>query len=120
MDVVQALQSRLRADLKIAMRERRDRERDVLRALLAAIDSAQAVPVGDRHDKYRVHAFGDPAVEVPRLQLSLDALEDLLRREQQDRLTAAEQMSALGQPGRAFILREEAGIIETYLREPRS
>jgi uncharacterized protein YqeY len=119
MNAVQALQLRLRADLMTAMRERRDVEKGVLRALLAAIDNAQAVPVADRHDKYVLHAFGDPAVEVPRLELSLDALENLLRREQQDRLVSAEQMAALGQHDRALRLRQEAKIIESYFATRR-
>ena len=115
MNIVQALQLRLRADLMTAMRERRDVEKAVLRTLLAAIDNAQAVPVGDRHDKYVVYAFGDSATEVPRLELSLDALDDLLRRELQDRLDSAEQLTLLGQDDRALRLRQEARIIESYV-----
>jgi uncharacterized protein YqeY len=114
MDAVQTLQSRLRADLKAAMSERAGAEIRVLRALLAAIDNAQAVPIGDRHDTYVPHAFGDAAVEVPRLELNLDTLEGLLQHERQERITAAEQMSALGQADRANALRGEAAIIERY------
>lgn len=115
MNSVQALQLRLRIDLMTAMRERRDVEKAVLRTLLAAIDNAQAVPVGDRHDRYVVHAFGDPATEVPRLELSLDALGDVLRREQQDRLESAEELTLLGHDDRALRLRQEAKIIENYV-----
>lgn len=115
MDAVQTLQARLRADLKIAMRARRQVETGALRALLSAIDDAQAVPVGDQHDAYVVREFGDAAVEVQRLTLDRAALDALLQRERQERLTAAGQMSVLGQAERADRLREEASIIAGYL-----
>jgi len=97
------------------MRARASAEMRVLRALLAAIDNAQAVPVGNRHDKYVPHTFGDAAVEVPRLELGRDALEALLRNEQSERIASAEQMGALGRADRAAALQEEAGIVGRYL-----
>jgi uncharacterized protein YqeY len=115
MNAVETLQSRLRADLKTAMRERAATEMRVLRALLAAIDNAQAVPVGDRHDTYVPHAFGDAGVEIARLDLSADALEALLQRERQERIGTAEQMTALGQSDRARGLQEESAIVGRYL-----
>jgi uncharacterized protein YqeY len=115
MVAVETLQLRLRADLKAAMRERAGAEIRVLRGLLAAIDNAQAVPIGDRHDRYVAHAFGDAGVEVTRLELNSDALEALLRHELQQRTASAEQMSALGQSDRAQALQEETAIIGRYL-----
>lgn len=115
MNPAEYLQARIRADLKLAMVGRRTIEVRALRSLLGAIDDAQAVPVGDRHDKYVVRAFGDDGVEVPRLDLTADALEVLLRREQAERAQLAQQMSALGQDDRALALKEEAAIFERYL-----
>lgn len=115
MNPAEYLQARIRADLKLAMVGRRTIEVRALRSLLGAIDDAQAVPVGDRQDKYVVRAFGDDGVEVPRLDLTADALELLLRREQAERAQLAQQMSALGQDDRALALKEEAAIFERYL-----
>lgn len=115
MNPAEYLQARIRADLKLAMVGRRTIEVRALRSLLGAIDDAQAVPVGDRHDKYVVRAFGDAGVEVLRLDLSADALEVLLRREQAERAQLAQEMSALGQDDRALALKEEAAILERYL-----
>jgi uncharacterized protein YqeY len=115
MDYAETLQARIRAELKIAMRGRRDAEVATLRSLLAAIDNAQAVPVDGRHDKYAVHAFGADGVEVPRLLLSPDGLEALLRRERDERLAAADEMEALGRSDRALALGEEARVVARFL-----
>lgn len=97
------------------MRERASSNIHILRALLAAIDNAQAVPVGDRHAKYVPHTFGDTAVEVPRLALDADAVQMLLRQERDERVASAEQMRALGQDDRAEALDSEAAIIGRYI-----
>jgi hypothetical protein len=115
MSPAEHLQARIRADLKLAMVERRPVEVRALRSLLGAIDDAQAVPVGNHHDKYVVRAFGDAGIEVPRLNLSTDALEALLRQEQVQRAQLAAQMSALGQDDRALTLKEEAVICARYI-----
>jgi len=106
---------RVRADLKAAMLERRKVEVRALRALLAAIDDAQAVPLGGDHDKYVVRSFGDVGVEVPRRTLSADALQALLRREQAERVTLAKEMANLGQDCVAAALKEEAAVFGRYL-----
>lgn len=115
MSPAEHLQARIRADLKLAMVGRRTIEVRALRSLLGAIDDAQAVPAGDRHDKYVVRAFGDAGVEVPRLDLSAAVLKTLLQREQAERAQLAGQMSALGQDDRALALKEEAAIFARYL-----
>ena len=80
------------------------------------LDNAEAVPPEDRHTRYVVHAFGDGSAEVPRLVLSQEMVEDLVRREAASRRAAAADLSALGQSGSADELLTEAVIIDGYLQ----
>jgi uncharacterized protein YqeY len=114
-DAAETLKARLRADLKQAMRARASLEVGVVRALIAALDNAQAVPIGDAHQRYVVHAFGDGATEVPRLVLDAARVEGLLGDELAGRLQAADQIEGLGRAERAAELRAEAAIVARYL-----
>jgi len=114
-DDARALLARLRDDLRSAMRERQSKETSVLRGLIAAIDNAQAVPVGDLHASYAVHEFGDKSVEVPRRPLSGAELRALLAREVEERNRCADEYRRLDRPGRADELLQEAAIIACYL-----
>jgi len=114
-DAAEAMSDRLRADLKTAMRERRQDEVRVLRSLIGAIDNAQAVPVAPGHQPYVAQAFGEGAAEVPRLVLSGADVARVLAEEVSSRENAAEDMARLGQVERAALLREEAGIVRRYL-----
>jgi uncharacterized protein len=118
MNVARQLQERVRADLKLAMAQRRAVEVRALRTLLAAIDDAQAVPVNPEQDKYIVRSFGDPGVEVPRLNLGRDALQNLLLREQKERVDLATEMAARGQSELSAALDEEAALFARYLESP--
>jgi uncharacterized protein YqeY len=114
-DAAERLKSRLRGDLKSAMMARAALETAALRAIIAALDNAQAVPAHDRHARYVVHKFGDPSAEVPRLRLGLDDVRKLLEREVRDRVEAADQFEKLGRHDRAAALRAEADIALRYL-----
>ena len=105
----------LKADLLTAMRERKATEVTTLRGLISAIDNAQAVPVGDRHDKYVFHAFGDSTVEVPRRGLGHADLRGLVEAEIQARNDAAEDYRQLGRADKAQELTDEALILGRYL-----
>ena len=50
-DAAESLKARLRADLKLAMRARAKLDVGVLRALIAALDNAQAVQIGKTHHR---------------------------------------------------------------------
>jgi uncharacterized protein YqeY len=114
-DVAEVIKRRLRSDLKSAMQARAKLETSVLRAIIAALDDAQAVPVSDKHVRYVVHEFGDPAAEAPRLRLSVPDVQKLLEREIKDRREAADKLEQLGKVDRATELREEASIVTRYL-----
>jgi len=113
-DPAEAIKSRLRADLRSAMIAKDALRVRALRALIAAVDDAQAVPPAAGQPRYVVHAFGDRSVEVPRLRLTDDDVQRLLRHEAAARTSAAEEMERLDQNERAQELRLEAAIITRY------
>ena len=113
-DAAEVIKARLRADLRLAMRARASLEVGVLRALIAAVDNAQAVPIGGGHQRYVVHTFGDASAEVPRLMLDVAQVERLLEGEIANRRMAAEQFDALARPERAAELRAEAAVVARY------
>lgn len=115
LDAAEAAKVRLRADLKLAMRARATPDVGVLRALIAALDNAQAVPIGDTHQRYVEHQFGDRSAEVPRLGLDGAEVRRLLDHEVTSRTEAADQIERLGRSERAVQLRAEAAIVARYL-----
>jgi len=106
-----ALRERLRADLKAAMQARATEEVRLLRALIAALDNAEAVP---GESKYVPRAFGDPGAEVARRLLDEHDLDRLLGAEIETRLAAAADYDRHGQGDEAARLRAEARTIERY------
>ena len=114
-DAADAAKARLRDDLGSAMRARDARRTAVLRAVIAALDNAQAVPAGERHVRYVERAFGDPSGEVPRLCLDAADVRALLEGEVANRRNAADEFERLGHPERAIELRAQATIVARYL-----
>lgn len=117
-DESQSFLALLKADLRTAMRARKSAEITILRELIAAIDNAQAVPVGDRHNTSVLHAFGDAAVEVPRRALSKDELHQLVETEIHSRNDAAEAYRVHGREDKARDLSHGAEILSRYLAHP--
>lgn len=97
------------------MQAKAAREVAVLRNCLAAIDNAQAAPLDEGQDTYRARAFGDPEVEVARLELDEVGVRAILQRELQERLSAADQFEQLGRVAHAATLRDEARVVSRYL-----
>lgn len=114
----EAMKARLRGDLKAAMQANRALETGVLRGLIAALDNAEAVPVGDAHDRYAAKMFGDGSAETPRRDLNEADVQALLEREVATRLDAAQDVEGLGQDEWAAKLREEAAIAMRYVTSP--
>ena len=113
-DAATVLKTRIRADLTAAMKRRANDETRLLRALLAALDNAEAVSVGTAHDRYQVRMFGDSSVEVPRRVLSEADIRDLLSRETAERDAAAQEFERLNQQSEADRLRNEITLIARY------
>jgi uncharacterized protein YqeY len=108
-----AFRQKLRDDLKAAMRERNTADVRLLRALGAAMDNAEAVPVEAVRSE-DPGASDDRPHEVSRRELSQDEIGDLLARERSERLSAAGEFAQLGQAGEAERLRQEAAKIARY------
>ena len=113
-DAAEAIKSRLRADLRSAMVAKDTLRVRALRALIAAVDDAQAVPLADPLARYVVHAFEDRSVEVPRLSLAEEDVRRLFAHEAATRRSAAAEMRRLAQDDRAEDLLREAAIIASY------
>jgi len=97
------------------MKARASAEVSLLRVLIAAIDNAQSVPVGQGHQRYVELKFGDGSAEVPRLVLGETELTALLETEAAARDSAAAEFDRLGQAERAQVMRDEAGWVRRYL-----
>jgi uncharacterized protein len=102
------------------MRARASGEVALLRVLIAAIDNAQSVPLGEGHQRYVELKFRDGSAEVPRLDLSEEDLGALLTREAAGRDAAALEFDRLNQAERAQVMRDEAALIGRYLEPPPS
>lgn len=114
-DEIHIFLNQMKNDLRSAMLARQTEQVSVLRALIAAVDNSQAVPVGEMHDKYVVRAFGDKSVEVPRRALSIADLRAILVDEIAARRNAADEYARVDRPDAAERLVREAGIIDRYL-----
>jgi len=114
-DAATFIKTRIRGDLTAAMKARHGAEISVLRGLLAALDNAEAVSVGSAHEHYKVRAFGDPSVEVPRRLLSEAEVHNLLLRETAERNAAVREFEKLGLRNEANRLQNEVSLIARYL-----
>jgi uncharacterized protein YqeY len=106
------LKERLRADLEVAMRERKQDEVAVLRTLIAALDNAEAQPIEAFAERLRQR---ETIGEVGRRELSAADLNEVLEAEARSRLAAAEDYERQGRPDDAARLRREADLIGRYL-----
>jgi uncharacterized protein len=106
----------LRADLRAAMRAREALRVRVLRDLIAALDNAEAVPLGERHERYVELAFGDPAAQAQRLSLTEADVTRVLETEAESRRTTAADLETRGQTARAAELLTEAALVARYVR----
>lgn len=97
------------------MRGKASDEVKVLRTLLGEIDNAEAIPVAHLHHRYRLSIFGDGSAEAPRRRLAADEIQQLLRRDRNDRLEAAARLEAGGKFEQASKLRGELRIVERYI-----
>jgi len=110
-----AMKLRLRDDLRAAMARKRSAEVAVLRTLLGALDQAEAVAAVARGRQYVSLKFGDPAVEVPRKQLSLAEVREVVRKEHGELRGAADEYARLGHADAASGFALKAQVLERYL-----
>jgi uncharacterized protein YqeY len=102
----QQLTDRLKRSLTSALRERDRESAAVLRALIATIEHAGAVPLE--------HVAAD-AGEVARREPDVEELDALVSAELDERIVAAEQYRSLGQPDVAERMDREAATVRAWL-----
>jgi uncharacterized protein YqeY len=109
------MKARLRTDLRTAMKDRRTIEAKVIRALIAAIDNAEAPPAHEGQTALVHHQFRSGSAEIERLLLSGTRVRGVIAEDIQERERAAAEMERLGMMDRAEVLRAEAVIAKRYI-----
>lgn len=107
-DAGAGLKARLRADLLAAMKGRRTMEVKLIRALVAAIDNAEALPLEEVQER-------GSSSEAGRRLLDGQRLRGVLQAEIEEREDAARRFENLGHMERAELLRAEAQAVRRYL-----
>jgi uncharacterized protein YqeY len=115
-DDAEQMKARLRADLVSAMKARRADEARVIRALVAALDNAEAPPLPAGQKPADINRFEDGSAEVARLALDAAQVRAVIAAELHEREAAAAEMERLGQGERAETLRAEVLVAGRYLK----
>ena len=113
-----SLRVRMRQALPEAMRARDKAAVSALRATLAALDNAQAVPVDEAEMRglaLEQSPVGAGATEAARRELSECSVADIVRAEATERLEAAAQLTAPAHADRVARLRAEAAVLLRFL-----
>lgn len=110
----ESMKARLRADLTTAMRARNAAEVKLLRALVAAIDNAEAPPAAGQPAESGF-GFAAASSEVQRLILGAAEVQQVLRSEIEEREHAAAEFDRVGRPDQAADLRAQADLARRYL-----
>lgn len=113
-DFGQGMKARLRADLRVAMKGGRTDEAKVIRALVAALDNAEAPPAREG-SMAAPHHFHSGSAEVERLLLSWSDVRDVLLAEIHERECAASEFDQLQRSDRAEALRADALVVRRYI-----
>jgi uncharacterized protein len=113
-----SIRPRMRQALLEAMRARDRAAVSALRATLAALDNAEAVPVGEdalRGVALEQSPVGAGATEAARRGLSESDEAAIVRAEADERLEAAAQLTAPAHVDRVARLRAEAAVLQHFL-----
>ncbi|MDH6136710.1 uncharacterized protein YqeY [Kitasatospora sp. MAA4] len=116
-----SLRLRMRQALPEAMRARDKAAVSALRATLAALDNAEAVPVDEaelRGVALEHSPVGVGTTEAARRELSERSVVDIVRAEAAERLEVAAQLTAPAHADRAERLRTEAAVLHRFLDGP--
>jgi uncharacterized protein YqeY len=114
MTPAEELKTSLREDLRAAMRSGRRDAVALMRALIAAIDNAEAVPVDVDANRSQLRSFAAGRAEATRKILDGAELAELLAAEALSRRNAARAYRAGGEGARADALEREALLVEEY------
>ncbi|QNA82603.1 hypothetical protein G4G27_00180 [Sphingomonas sp. So64.6b] len=114
-DAAQDMKTRIRTDLRAAMKEGRISEANLTRVLIAAIDNAEAPPLQAGETLVDQGQFRNGSAEVEHLLLNPTQMRAVLMAEIQERERAAEEMTRLERPDRADALRAEVLLARRYI-----
>jgi len=106
-----SLRVRLRQALPEAMRARDRAAVSALRATLAALDNAEAVPVDDRARAIETAPVGVGARDVARRELTEARVVEIVRAEARERLDVAARLTGPAHTDRVARLRREAAVL---------
>jgi|SRR5437667_4721725 len=115
MDAGSVMKARPRADLRAALKAASRTEVRTIRALITAIDNAEAPPVPASETAKVQHRFRSESAEVERLLLSSSQVRDVLSAEIHERERMAADMDRLNDGERAKALRDEALLAKRYI-----
>jgi uncharacterized protein YqeY len=115
-----SLRQRLRDALPVALKARDRVAVAALRATLAAIDNAEAVPGPARPGSLAIEhtPVGVGTAEVERRALTEEHVADIVRAAIAEREAAAHEYDRAGRRERAGQLRAEAGVLVAHLTPP--
>jgi uncharacterized protein YqeY len=108
----------MRQALPAAIRARDKPAVSALRATLAALDNAEAVPVGEvgtRGPAIEQSPVGAGTTEAARCELSERRVAEIVRAEATERLDVAARLTAPAHADRVARLREEAAVLLRFL-----
>jgi uncharacterized protein YqeY len=114
-DAAETMKTRLRDDLRAAMKGKRSHEAKLIRALVAAIDNAEAPPTQTQDTGPTFHRFRSGSAEIERLLLDHTQVHQVLLAEIRDREVAIAEFERLEKTDRAAALRAEILIARRYL-----
>lgn len=116
-----SLRLQMRQALPEAMRARDKAAVSALRATLAALDNAEAVPLDEaerRDSALETSPVGVGATEAARRELSERNVAEIVRAEATERLDAAARLTAPAHAERVARLRQEAAVLLRFLDGP--
>jgi uncharacterized protein YqeY len=114
-DAGHAMKARMRVYLHAAMKDSRKGDARLIRALIAAIDNAEAPPVSHDRRAAEQARFGDGSAEVERLLLDGTVVRAVLQTEIAERENAAAEFDRLGMVDHADMLRREVQVARRYV-----
>lgn len=112
-----AMKTRLRSDLHIAMKEGRTNEAKLIRTLIAAIDNSEAPQLESNQQTIGQHQFHDRSAEIERLALTQTQVQEILMDEIIERETAAADLLLVNRSDLAEALQNEAKIVCRHIEK---
>lgn len=120
-----AFREEVRRDLRAALKSRKPETVSVLRTIIAEIDNAEAVQLGEQTPRsaHGTVAYSSPGVgstEAPRRELTMSDVHAIVRDLLREYETQEKQYRSVHQHEAADRLRRQASVLHSYLNAPGS